>query len=283
MSSGAVGAGIAALAITAESPAAGSAVGLLLVAARRLALLLKILWTALVSARAVLLIEIGLIASAYLPVVGPHIRIRPSVLVLRLVVFRAEIGCGNVAVAGIAVEIIGPIVVPVDVVRVDVVSIDVIHVHVIPVDVVDVPVVVVVAVHERVGIGDVHISVVDNRRVMPTATPGVPTPPAATVVCDRGADRNPDPEGDQTRGYKCPCRWRWWSYITRVNDNGGAVYHRRVIGRDVDDLGLGWLYDDRLWWRLNNGGLRCGRSAGRGRRGRRTGRLVLDGNVLLLI
>jgi len=157
LSSGAVGAGIAALAITAESPAAGSAVGLLLVAARRLALLLKILWTALVSARAVLLIEIGLIASAYLPVVGPHIRIRPSVLVLRLVVFRAEIGCGKVAIAVVAVEIVGAVVVPVDVVRVDVVAInvvaiDVIHVQVVPIDVVHVPVVVVIAVHKGVGI-----------------------------------------------------------------------------------------------------------------------------------
>jgi len=151
--SGAVGASVAALAVVAESPAAGSAAGLLLVAAGRLALLLlKILWTALISARAVLLVEIGLIASAYLPVVRPDIRIRPSILVLRLVVFRAEIGCGKVTASGIAVEIIGAIVVPVDVIRVDVVSIDVIHVHVVPVDVVDVPVVVVVAVHERVGI-----------------------------------------------------------------------------------------------------------------------------------
>ena len=152
MPSGTVGTGVAALAVVAESPAAGSAAGLLLVAAGRLALLLNILWTALISARAVLLVEIGLIASACLPAVRPDIRIRPSILVLRLVVFCAEIGCGNVAVAGIAVEIIGAIIVPVDVVRVDVVSVDVIHVHVVPVDVVDVPVVVVVAVHERVGI-----------------------------------------------------------------------------------------------------------------------------------
>ena len=235
MPSGAVGASVAALAVVAESPAAGSAAGLLLVAAGRLALLLKILWAALIGARAVLLVEVGLIASAYRPVVRPDIRIRSSILVLRLVVFRAEIGCGKVTASGIAVEIIGAIVVPVDVVRVDVVSIDVIHVHVIPVDVVDVPVVVVVAVHERVGIGDVHISVVDNRRVMPTATPGVPTPPAATVVCDRSTDGNPEPEGDQTRGYNGPCRWRWWRYIARVNGNGGAVYHRRVIGRDVNE------------------------------------------------
>lgn len=153
MTSGAVGASVAALAVVAERPAAGSAAGLLLIAAGRFALLLlNILWTALISASAVLLVEIGLIASAYLPVVRPDIRIRPSTLVLRLVVFRAEIGCGKVTAVGITVEIIGAIVVPVDVVRVDVVAIDVIHVHVVPVDVVDVPVVVVVAVHERVGI-----------------------------------------------------------------------------------------------------------------------------------
>ena len=155
MTSGAVGASVAALAVVAERPGAGSAAGLLLIAAGRFALLLlllNILWTALISALAILLVEIGLIASAYLPVVRPDIRIRPSILVLRLVVFRAEIGCGKVTAVGITVEIIGAIVVPVDVVRVDVVAIDVIHVHVVPVDVVDVPVVVVVAVHERVGI-----------------------------------------------------------------------------------------------------------------------------------
>ena len=157
MPSGTVGTGVAALAVVAESPAAGSAAGLLFVAAGRLALLLKILWTALISARAVLLVEIGLIASAHRPVVRPDIRIRPSILVLRLVVFRAEIGCGKVTASGIVVEIIGAIVVPVHVVRVDVVaidvvSVDVIHVHVVPVDVVDVSVVVVVPVHERVGI-----------------------------------------------------------------------------------------------------------------------------------
>jgi len=250
--SGAVGASVAALTVVAECPAAGSAAGLLFVAAGRLALLLKILWTALISARAVLLVEIGLIASAHRPVVRPDIRIRPSILVLRLVVFRAEIGCGKVTASGIVVEIIGAIVVPVDVVRVDVVSIDVIHVHVAAADVVDVPVVIVIPVHERVGIGDIHVSVVDNRRVMPTATPGVPAPSTATVVGDRSTNGNPESKGDQTRGYHCPCRWRGWSYIARINGNRRAVYHRRVIGRDVDDLGLGWLNDDRLWWHLES-------------------------------
>jgi len=158
LSPGAIGAGIAALAVVAKGPAAGSAIGLLLVAARRLALLLlKVLWAALIGSCAVLLVEIGLIASAYLSIVRPDIRIRSSILVLRLVVFRAEIGCGKVAAAGITVEIIGAIVVPVHVVRVDVVaidvvSVDVIHVHVVPIDVVHVPVVVVIAVHKGVGI-----------------------------------------------------------------------------------------------------------------------------------
>ena len=64
------------------------------------------------------------------------------------------------------IEVVGAVVVVVYVVAVYVVRIDVV-----PVQVVDVAVVVVIAVYERVGIGDVNISVVNNCGVVPSAAP----------------------------------------------------------------------------------------------------------------
>ena len=47
----------------------------------------------------------------------------------------------------------------------------VVRVDVIPVHVVHISVVIVIPVDERVGIGDVNVTIVDHRRVVPPATP----------------------------------------------------------------------------------------------------------------
>jgi len=64
-----------------------------------------------------------------------------------------------------AVEIVRSVIV-VQIVAVHVVRVDVVAVHV-----VGISVVVVIPVDERVGIGDVSVSVVNNRGVVPPATP----------------------------------------------------------------------------------------------------------------
>ena len=45
------------------------------------------------------------------------------------------------------------------------------RIDVIPVHIIDVSVVIVIPVDESIGIGDVNVSIVDHRRIVPPATP----------------------------------------------------------------------------------------------------------------
>ena len=96
-----------------------------------------------------------------------------------MIVLLVEIRSGEIVVSGV-IEIVGPVivvvhVVAVDVVRVDVVAIHIVDVHIVAIEVVLVVVanvvVVVVAIHECVGIGDVHVAVVNHGGIVPTASP----------------------------------------------------------------------------------------------------------------
>lgn len=168
---GAVGAGIASLAVIAEGPRVRALAGLLSVAARSIPLRLIDLplialsliqisgpVLVLVHSAARLLIEPPLIARTCLPVVLCQVLILGSVSVLRLIIFRVELWLAEVTVAGVAVEIVGAIVVGVDIVAIDVVCIDVVAIDVVRVDVISVdvvvidvvPVVVVVAIDEGI-------------------------------------------------------------------------------------------------------------------------------------
>ena len=187
MAACAIHASVPTLTVIAEGSAARPTVGFLLIAAGRLTLLREILRTALVvEVPTILLISIRTIRLVGRTVVCQSAPIR--IAVLRLVVFGAEIRRRKIRAASIGVEIVGAIVVPVDVICVDVVAIDVVYVHVAPIVVV--AVVIVVPVHERIGIGHVDITVVDDCGVVPATSPGIPTPSAATVVRDRCTDRD---------------------------------------------------------------------------------------------
>ena len=101
--------------------------------------------------RTILLVRLGTILSA-------GIRAIRCPCLLSLVVLCAEVGSREIRIVTGIVEIVRAVVVAVYVVAICVVRIDVVPVHV-----VNVPVVVVIAVDERVGIGDVNVSIVNNR------------------------------------------------------------------------------------------------------------------------
>ena len=89
-----------------------------------------------------------------------------SVPVLRLVVLCAEIRRGEVRVVRRVIEIVRSVVITVDVVSVYVVGVDVVAIYV-----VDVSVVVVIPVNEGIGVGDVYVAIVNDRGIVPPASP----------------------------------------------------------------------------------------------------------------
>jgi len=275
-----VGPGIATLAVVAERALARVLTGRLAVAARRFTLgLIEIAGAALIliGAGAILLVQAGLLGAILRPIelLAPVLwtvgllraglravvlrRVRAVVVVLRLIVFLVEIGSGEIVVRGV-IEIVGAVI-AVDVVAIDVVGVDVVAVHVVDVHIVAidvglivvayVSVVVVVAIHERVGIGDVHVTVVNDRRTVPAASPRVPTPPAAMVIVrDDCPDRNTHAEGDNARGCHVTRRIAW------VRRHRRAVHNCGIVGGHIDNLWLRGLNNDRLRRRLHDDGLR---------------------------
>lgn len=219
----AVGPGVATLTVVAKCAAACAATGLFPVAALRLPLLLiqirrprlilVICGSVLlgVGPRPVLLlIQVGLVTGALLRQIG--LILIPELL---LIVLLVEMRCSVVGVEVVgaivwisSVQIIGVNVVSVNVVSVDIVSVNVIGVDVVAIDVVEVgvvqiAVVVVVAVDEGIGAGDVGIVVVDYRRVVPAASPGVPAPAAAPSAADSSPHCYPGSEREQAGGNHC--------------------------------------------------------------------------------
>jgi hypothetical protein len=198
---GAIGAGVTSLAVIAEGTAGIASRGLLSVAARRVPLYLaqvagtililaKSAAVLLIHSRPILLIQARLMGGAWLqPIVLRQVL--PAILILGLIKLLVEMRSAEVSAASIAVEIISAVIVRVDgitveIVAIDVGGIDVVHVHV--------AVVIVIAIDESIGCGDVGVVVIDYSRVVPSASPGVPTPSAAPSVANRGADSQPHPE-----------------------------------------------------------------------------------------
>ena len=215
LSAGAIGPGIATRTVVAEGAVAVASICLLPVSASRVALSLIEIGTALIlihacsvrlicprtilliQARTVLLVEIRLVGRARTVALS---QISPVILKLRLIVFLIELWSGEIAVASVAVEIVGAVIVAVNVIAIDIVPVDIVGIDVVPIDIVHVhvvAVVIIVAIHERVRGRDVSVVVVNYRRVVPTASPRVPTPAAAiVVVCDGRAHGDAHTERD---------------------------------------------------------------------------------------
>ena len=180
---GAVGPGVASLAVIAEGIVAGSLIRLLSVTTCRVPLglteiasailiLVKTSAVLLIHPRTILLIEVRLIEARLIGATRLLTitlgQIFPAVLELGLIKLLVEIRGSEVGVAGVAVEIVGAVVV-----RTNVVAVDVGGINVVPVDVsgIDVAVVVVIAIDESVRRGDVGVTVINHCGVMPAASP----------------------------------------------------------------------------------------------------------------
>lgn len=190
---GAVGPGVASLAVIAKRVVARSATRLLTIAACGVSLLRLIIagtvlgqvrsaavWLIrsprtirLVRTGAILVVEVRLVAASRLVIVLSEVA--AIVLKLLLIAILVELGLGEVGVAGVAVEVVrAVIIVAVDVINigVDVIAVViVIAIYVVDVGIDVVAVVIVIAVDEGIGIGDVNVAVVSHTRVMPAASP----------------------------------------------------------------------------------------------------------------
>ncbi len=199
---GAVGPGVASLAVIAKRVVARSATRLLTIAACSVSLLRLIIggtvlgqvrsaavWLTrsprtirlvrgprtirLVRTGAILVVEVRLVAASRLVIVLSEVA--AIVLKLLLIAILVEFWLGEVGVEGVAVEFFREIIiVAVDVINigVDVIAVViVIAIYVVDVGIDVVAVVIVIAVDEGVGIGDVNVAVVSHTRVMPAASP----------------------------------------------------------------------------------------------------------------
>jgi hypothetical protein len=172
---GAIGAGIPALAVVAEGAFPGTRVCLLSVAPLRLALILiEIVGASLVliQSRAILLVEVALVAGrALLSLISPIFVSKLRLIVLLAEMRRSVIAGPAIVVEIVAVDVVGIHVVTVEIIGVDVVAVDVVAVDVVCIDVVHVAAVVIVAIGEGVGVRNVGVVVVDHGGVVPTTPP----------------------------------------------------------------------------------------------------------------
>jgi len=104
------------------------------------------------------------------------------------------------------------------------------------------------AVPRRIPV--VGAAVVHHRRSVPATVPTAPSPTAASAS-HHGADGDPGTKPDDARRGHIPCCISG-RYIR------GPVDHGRVVLRDVNNLRIGWLNDDRLRRLLHHGNLLAG-------------------------
>src|SRR5580704_9672202 len=108
--------------------------------------------------------------------------------------------------------------------------------------------VVITAVPGRISI--VRTAVIDHRVAVPAAVPTA-VPPAATPAAHQCPDGDSSTEPNDA-GCGHVSRAVPWGRIRR------AVNHRRVVLRDINDLRVSWLNDDRLRRLLLHGDLGAG-------------------------
>src|SRR5215472_6621645 len=169
-------------------------------------------------------------------IVVPRIAVRPRVLV-------------EVA----AVEVVVDVDVPVDI-RVPVVVVVEVPIERVVVAVAAVvPAVVIAAMPASVSV--VTATVIDDGRAVPAAVPAA-KPPTAAATTHQCPDGDPGAEANDARGSYVACGIRG-SYIAG-NNIRSAVNDRRIVLRDVHNLWVGGLNDNRLRRLLHDRDLRTG-------------------------
>jgi hypothetical protein len=102
--------------------------------------------------------------------------------------------------------------------------------------VIEVAVVEIVAIDDRSAVRDVGVVVVDHAMTMPVASPVMPAPSESSEEADSEADSKSNPcSGKEDPRHGIPA----W-----VCDDRLAIDEPGIIGRHIDHLRIGRLYDD---------------------------------------
>src|SRR5271165_3892616 len=181
--------------------------------------------------------------------IGGGATIGAGVLPVRIV--HVDGVAAHIRVVAVVVGVIAAAVVPVVVVSVGVVATAVVPVVIV------VGIVVAVAVVPPVprAVTVVRVGTVVHPASVPVAVPTA-VPPTAATSAHHGADRHSSPKRKQAGRHHVSSTVRR-SHIRR-NHIRCAVNDRRVVLRDIHDLGIRWLDDDRLRRLLYHRDLRTG-------------------------
>src|SRR5260370_25674414 len=110
------------------------------------------------------------------------------------------------------------------------------RVAMVEVAVIEIVVVEVVAIDDRSAVGDVGAVVVNHPMAMPVASPVMPAPTISSEVADSEPNSKSTPRsGGEDSRHGVPARLR---------HDRLAIYEPRIIGRDIDNLRIGWFDDD---------------------------------------
>jgi hypothetical protein len=96
----------------------------------------------------------------------------------------------------------------------------------------------IVAIDDRSAVGEIRVVVVDHPMTMPVPSPVIPAPSKSA----KEADSKPSTEEKSRAVIKDSGHW----VPTRVGEDRISIHEPRIIGRDVDQVGVRRLDDNRV-------------------------------------